>query len=61
MMKLSCKDIDSSLNCHFEATGDTAAEVSKKMMTHMKSAHPEKAKGMTDDEMMEMFEEKVHS
>ena len=30
MMKLSCKDLDSSSSCDFEATGDSAEEVARK-------------------------------
>ena len=60
MMKLSCKDLDPSLDCNFEATGNTATEVAKKLMAHVKNAHPEKMKGMSDSEMLKSLESKVH-
>ena len=60
MMKLSCKDIDPTSMCDFEATGNTAKEVAGKMMAHVKSDHAEHVKGMSDAEIMKMLEEKVH-
>jgi predicted small metal-binding protein len=60
-MKLSCKDINPDLNCDYEAQGNTATEVAKKMMNHIKSAHPNEIKGMPDSEVMKMFESKVRS
>ena len=59
-MKLSCMDIDASLGCHFEATGDSSKEVAKKLLAHVKVAHPEKMEGMTDESMMKMLEPMVH-
>ena len=62
MMKLSHEDMmDSMEDCKFEATGDTATDVAKKMMMHVKSSHPETVKGMSDEQIMKMFEMKVHS
>lgn len=62
-MKLSCKDIDSEEDCHFEATGNTTKEVASKMMKHAKEAHADKleAMGMSDADLMKMFESKVHA
>ncbi len=60
-MKLTCKDIDPSSTCDFEATGDSAAEVVGKMMSHVKSDHPDKMKGMSESDMMNMLKSKVHS
>lgn len=61
MMKLACKDLDSSSSCNFEATGYTTEEVAKKMMAHAKVAHPESVKGMSDDNVISMMELKVHN
>jgi predicted small metal-binding protein len=61
MMKLSCKDIDPTMDCSFEAMGNTEGEVASKMMAHVKAKHPDAAKSMSDNEMMSMFKEKVHS
>ncbi len=60
-MKLACKELNPAINCSFEARGNTAAEVAKKMMTHVKLQHPDEVKGKTDDEMMAMFEAKAHA
>ncbi len=61
-MKLTCKELDPSTDCQFEATGNTREEVAEKMMKHMRSAHADKMKAMnmSDDEMMEMFKMKAH-
>jgi len=59
-MKLSCKDINPSTTCTFEATGDTASEVADKMMTHAKVDHPEDMKDMSEDDKKSMMEAKVH-
>jgi predicted small metal-binding protein len=61
MMKLSCKDVDSASTCSFEATGNSEGEVAGKMMTHVKSDHPDEVGGMTDNDMMNMLKSKVHS
>ncbi len=63
MMKLGDKDLDPSVDCHFVAMGNTDKEVAKKLLAHMKTAHPEKLEemGLTDDEAMDMFEEKAHA
>jgi predicted small metal-binding protein len=61
MMKLACKDIDPDMDCHFEATGNTANEVAKKMLAHAKMEHSDKVKGMSDPEIIKMFETKAHS
>lgn len=60
MMMLSCKDIDSSADCSFEASGNTAAEVAGKMMNHVRLDHPEKMEEMSNNDMMNMFKSKVH-
>ena len=61
MMKLSCKDLDSSSSCDFEATGDSAEEVARKMMEHAKITHPDSVKGMSDDNIIIMMKLKVHN
>jgi len=60
-MKLACKDLDSSSSCNFEAIGDSVEEVAKKMMAHAKVTHPESVKGMSDDNIINMMELKVHN
>lgn len=62
MMKLACMDMDPNMDCHFEATGNTAKEVADKMLAHMKKAHPDKVKmmKMSDSELTKMFESKAH-
>ena len=60
MMKLACKDLDPSITCTFEAMGESSSEVASKMMAHVKTDHPEKMAGMTDEAMMGMLESKVH-
>jgi predicted small metal-binding protein len=60
MMKLSCKDVDPSTSCNFEATGDSVGEVAGKMMSHVKSDHADKMKGMSESDMMNMMKSKVH-
>ena len=60
MFKLSCMDIDPALGCHFEGRGETADEVAIKMLEHVKKAHPEKMKGMMDNEMLEKFQSIAH-
>ena len=63
MMKLKDKDIDPMTDCNFEAMGNTTKEVAMKMMDHMKEVHPDKleAMAMSDDELMKMFQSKVHA
>lgn len=60
-MKLTCKDIDPTSDCHFEATGSTRAETAGKMIEHAKEVHGDKVAqmAMSDDEMMKVFESKV--
>jgi predicted small metal-binding protein len=60
MMKLSCKDLDATSTCNYEATGETATEVAGKMLEHAKTDHPEKLAGMSDADSMSMMEAKVH-
>ncbi len=59
-MQLSCKDINPNTECSFEAHGNTETDVARKMVTHVKSNHAGDVKGMSDDEMLKMFEAKVH-
>jgi predicted small metal-binding protein len=61
MMKLTCKDMDPTTTCAFEATGETATEVAGKMMAHAKTAHADHVAGMSDADMMTAMEAKVHS
>jgi predicted small metal-binding protein len=61
MMKLSCKDLDPSTTCTYEATGDTAEDVASKMMAHAATDHPEAMAGMSDTDKMSMLESKVHA
>ena len=60
MKKLACKDIDPSIDCGFEVTGESVGEVTGKMMKHVKSDHPEKLMGGNVAEMKAMLETKVH-
>ncbi len=62
-MKLSCKDLDATSTCGFEATGATAPEVAGRMMAHVKADHPEVVTkmGLDDGAMMKMLESKVHA
>jgi len=62
MMKLSCKDLKSDSDCHFEATRETASEVIGIMMTHAKTEHADDVAkmAMSDEEMQAMLESKVH-
>lgn len=60
-MKLSCKDMDPTSTCDFEATGSTAEEVAGKMMAHAKTAHADHVKGMSDADIMSMMKSKVHN
>lgn len=59
-MKLACKELDSAIGCDFVVTGETAEEVAEKMTDHAKMEHPEAIKGMSDSEIMAMFEDKAH-
>ena len=61
-MKLACKDIDPNSDCHFESHGNTKTETAGKMLDHAKVEHADKVAGMnmSDDEVMAMFESKVH-
>jgi predicted small metal-binding protein len=61
MMKLACKDINSTTECNFEVTGDTAVEVASKMMAHAKVDHAKDIAGMPDEAVLEMMESKVHA
>lgn len=61
MMKLTCKDMDPNSTCDFEATGNSASEVASNMMTHAKEAHPENMTSMSEVDMMNAMEAKVHN
>lgn len=47
--------MDPSIDCDFAARGQTDEEVMEKMMEHAKMYHPEKIKGMSENEMKEMM------
>jgi predicted small metal-binding protein len=61
MMKLSCKDLDPTSSCGFEATGSSTGEVAGKMMSHVKSEHPDFLEGMKDSDVMGMMKSKAHN
>lgn len=61
MMKLSCRDISPDSSCDFEVSGNSKTDVARKMLEHAVAEHTDDVKGMTDAEMMEMFENKAHS
>lgn len=52
MKTLSCKDL--GMKDEFTATGETDAEVKKKMLEHAKVAHRDMMNNMTQDQMKEM-------
>jgi predicted small metal-binding protein len=60
MMKLTCKELNPSTTCTYEATGDTAREVADKMMTHVKIVHPEDIKNMPEADMKKTMEARAH-
>ena len=60
MRKVTCKDINPSSSCDFEATGQTAKEVVGKMMAHIKSEHMGDVAGMGDGQIRTMIEDRVH-
>ncbi len=60
MFMLSCKDLDPTTTCDFQATGETTTEVAEKMMAHAKMEHMDKVDGMSDAELMATYESKVH-
>jgi predicted small metal-binding protein len=60
MMKLACKDLNSDSTCDFVATDSSVKEVADKMMNHVKQDHMEDMKGMSDRDMRQMIESKVH-
>lgn len=49
MKSLKCSDLGSSM-CDFEATGETAEEVKKKMYGHAAEAHADKLASMTEED-----------
>ena len=49
MMKFACKDL--GIDCNYVATGSTKEEVLKKAMEHGGSAHADKMKNMSKDQM----------
>lgn len=61
MKKLACADIDETLTCNFEASGETEEEVAEKLKDHFVSAHADKAKimDMTEEEMQDEFAAQV--
>ena len=59
-MKLSCKDVNPESSCNYEARGNTATEVANSMLAHVKKAHADDVKGMSDTELLASFEAKVH-
>jgi predicted small metal-binding protein len=61
MKKISCKDIDPSIDCMFETTGQNTKDVVNTMMAHLRSDHADKVKGMNDGEIRTMIESKVSS
>ena len=59
-MKLTCKEIDPTTDCHFESHADTASEVASKMLAHAKMEHQDSIKGKTDAELLKNFEAMAH-
>ncbi len=60
---LSCKDIGSE-DCGFSVTTHSADEVKKAIFAHARYAHPEKLKGMTEEqkkEMMKVIDKKLQA
>lgn len=58
---LSCKDIGSD-DCGFSVTTHSVDEVKRAMFAHARYAHPEKLKGMTEEQkkgMVEMIDKKL--
>ena len=53
LFKLSCKDIGSE-DCGFSVTTHSAEEVKKAMFAHANYAHPEKLKGVTEEQKQAM-------
>jgi predicted small metal-binding protein len=60
MKKLSCKDVNPNTDCHFEATGESSAEVAGKMFGHVRAQHADDVKDMDDTALRAMLESKVH-
>ena len=60
MKKLCCKDINPNTPCDYEATGDTVSEVAKQMLGHARMAHSEDIEDMTNEQVIDMLESKVH-
>ena len=59
-MRLSCKDVNPTTTCTFEAVGETAADVAKNLLVHARVKHAEDVKSMSDEEIMKWFEGKAH-
>lgn len=61
MKKLTCQDTVASATCDFEATGETEAEVVRKVTEHAASAHGEAvaAMGLGHDDLQASMAEKV--
>lgn len=59
-MKLACKDINPTTDCTFEVEGDTKSEIASQMKDHAKIVHADDLKDMSDEDIMEMMESKVH-
>jgi len=62
MKKLACKDINPSTSCAYVAEGENALDVAGKMLSHAKLEHPDDIANMnmSDDEIVNNFESKVH-
>jgi len=60
MKKVSCKDINPDSTCDFEATGDSAKEVTGKMLDHVKKEHGDDVAGMSNTDIRTMIDAKIH-
>jgi predicted small metal-binding protein len=54
MKTLKCSDLDSSSDCHFEASGETNEEVIGKLFQHASEAHKDKLAGMSEEDKQAM-------
>jgi len=61
MMKLTCKDVNPTTTCEFQAEGETASAVAAKMLAHAKEHHADDIDGKSDADLLKMFESKAHA
>jgi predicted small metal-binding protein len=58
MKMLSCKDLDSDIECDFTAEDETDDGVIRKMVEHAKREHPEKIQEMMENMSAEEIEDR---